>query len=186
MSFSTFLKKYKIKSIIIAIIIASTGGAGYVSTNTVKQKNYIPEIEPNKQYEVIKVVDGDTFNVKVDGYTVKVRLIGVDTPETVDPRKVVQCFGKEASSMAKQLLTKHTVTLDTDPTQEKSDKYGRLLAYVHNDEDIFINSYMIEKGYAHEYTYNIPYKYQKEFKDLEKQAREGKLGLWGELCNGVK
>ncbi len=183
MEIQKFLKKYKIKTILIAIIIASTGSASYVSTN--KQKNYIPEIEPNKQYEVIKVVDGDTFNVKVDGYTVKVRMIGVDTPETVDPRKVVQCFGKEASNASKQLLSKRTVRLETDPTQGKSDKYGRLLAYAYNDEDIFVNSYLIEKGYAHEYTYNIPYKYQKEFKDLEKQAKEGRFGLWGDLCNGV-
>src|SRR3990167_6162374 len=99
-------------------------------------------------YPVVRVVDGDTLAVEMNGKSVKVRLIGLDTPETVDPRKPVQCFGKEASAKAKELLTGKSIRLEKDASQGEYDKYGRLLAY----------------GYGHEYTYNLPYKYQKEFK----------------------
>lgn len=176
------LKKYKLKAFLIAIILAVTGSAGYVSTSNSSSKKNIPKIDPEKFYEVSTVADGDTFSVKVEGKTVKVRMIGVDTPETVDPRKTVQCFGKEASDKTKEILSKHSVKLKTDPSQGISDKYGRLLAYVYTEEGLFVNKYLIENGYAHEYTYNIPYQEQKEFKELQKKAREEKVGLWGSLC----
>ena len=95
---------------------------------------------PNDTYPVAKVIDGDTISIIKDGKTVTLRLIGLDTPETVDPRKPVQCFGKAASDKAKELLTGKTVRLEFDPSQglpsfaEASegtvDKYGRTLAYV--------------------------------------------------------
>ncbi|MDO8430442.1 MAG: thermonuclease family protein [Candidatus Taylorbacteria bacterium] len=182
----SFLKKYKVKSLIIALIILSTSGATYVSSTSkspTKKKN-IPKIEVNKPYEVIKVIDGDTFEIKVDTKIVKVRMLGVDTPETVDPRKVVQCFGKIASDKTKELLLKHSVTLETDPTQGIVDKYGRVLAYVYRDDGLFINKYLLENGYAHEYTYNIPYQKQLEFKELAKVAQTNKLGLW-DSCNSI-
>src|SRR3712207_834205 len=89
-----------------------------------------PPLQEN-EYEVVKVVDGDTLDVKnKEGITERLRLIGINTPETVDPRKPVECFGKEASNRAKTLLHGGTVTLEFDPTQDTRDKYGRLLAYV--------------------------------------------------------
>lgn len=136
-------------------------------------------------YTVSSVVDGDTIKVSINGEIETLRLIGIDTPETVDPRKVVQCFGKEASSKAKELLTGKKVYLEADPTQGERDKYGRLLMYVFLEDNRSYNKLMIEEGYAHEYTYNIPYKYQTEFKAAEKMAREDKKGLWNEnTCNG--
>ena len=183
-SIQLFLKRYKVKSLIITLIILLTSSATYVSsTSHSSSKKYIPKFDPEKQYEVVKVVDGDTFDIKIDNKIVKVRMLGIDTPETVDPRKIVQCFGKEASNKTKELLLKHSVKLQSDPTQGSADKYGRLLAYVYSSEGIFINQYLVENGYAHEYTYNIPYEKQKEFKDLEKRARENKVGLWGSLCS---
>lgn len=179
---TSFIKKYKIKIGLITFIIAISSVGTYSSSNHSSSKVKLPKIDPEKQYEVVKIVDGDTFKVKVEERTVTVRMIGVDTPETVDPRKVVQCFGKEASAKTKELLWKHSVVLKIDPTQAIADKYGRLLAYVYRDDGIFINKYLLENGYAHEYTYNVPYQYQKDFKDLEKKAREGKVGLWGSLC----
>lgn len=136
-------------------------------------------VTPNST-KVIKVIDGDTITVDINGKVEAVRLIGVDTPETVDPRKPVQCFGKEASNKAKELMTDKSVILDSDPTQADKDKYGRLLRYVHLENGTFINQRLIEEGYGFEYTYNIPYKYQVEFKQAQQQAEENKLGLWAD------
>jgi len=129
-------------------------------------------------YQVTKVIDGDTIDVSIDGTISRVRLIGIDTPETVDPRKSVECFGKEASDQMKYLLGGKNVRLEYDATQDDKDKYGRLLRYVFRDDGMFVNQWMIENGFANEYTYNIPYQYQKEFKQAERLARENQRGLW--------
>lgn len=125
----------------------------------------------------MRVIDGDTIEVLLDGKKAKVRIIGINTPETVDPRRPVGCFGKEASKFAKQILTGQVIILESDPTQSNVDRYGRLLRYV------FVNGLdfgkkMISDGYAYEYTYDLPYKYQSEYKNAERQARERGLGLW--------
>ena len=130
---------------------------------------------------VTQVVDGDTIVATIAGVSEKIRLIGVDTPETVDPRKPVQCFGVESSAFTKSLLLNATVRLEADPSQGDRDKYGRLLRYVFLG-NINISEEIIAKGYGHEYTYGIPYKYQAEFKNAEQMAREAKKGLW---ANGV-
>jgi micrococcal nuclease len=135
--------------------------------------------------KIASVVDGDTIKVILNNKTETVRLIGIDTPETVDPRKPVQCFGKEASNKAKAVLTGKKVTLEADSTQGDRDKYSRLLRYVFLEDGTNFNKYMIAEGYAHEYTYSLPYKYQTEFKAAEKQAREQNKGLWSpDTCNG--
>ncbi len=137
-------------------------------------------------YPVTSVVDGDTIKIKIGDSVETLRLIGLDTPETVDPRKPVQCFGKIASAKAKELLTGTSVRLETDPTQGVRDKYGRFLAYVYLPDGLFYNKYMIEQGYAHEYTYDIPYRYQLEFKAAQKEAEAAQRGLWSpDTCNGV-
>ena len=119
---------------------------------------------------VIRVVDGDTVVVAPD---TTVRLIGIDTPETVDPRKPVQCFGREASAHAHTLLDGHSVWLEYDPTQGRLDKYGRTLAYVWLPDRRMFNEVMIDDGYAHEYTYDLPYRYQDSFIAAERAARDG-------------
>jgi len=129
-------------------------------------------------YKVTKVVDGDTIKIEIGGKIETVRLIGADTPEVVDPRKPVQCFGREASAKTKEWLTGREVKIETDSTQGERDKYGRLLLYIYRDDGLFINKELIAQGYAHEYTYDIPYKFQKEFKVAEKSAREAGNGLW--------
>lgn len=141
--------------------------------------------QAQKQYNVLKIVDGDTIKISMDGTEETLRLIGIDTPETVDPRKAVQCFGAEASNKAKELLTNRRVTLEFDTSQGSRDKYGRLLAYIRRDDGLFYNKHMIEEGYAHEYTYNLPYKYQTEFKSAQKAAQTAQKGLWSsKTCNG--
>lgn len=142
-------------------------------------------ITDSNLYSVFSVVDGDTIKVNIDGKTETLRLIGIDTPETLDPRKPVQCFGKEASDKAKQLLIGQKVRLAQDSSQGERDKYNRLLAYVYRDDGLFYNKYMIEEGYAHEYTYHLPYMYQVEFKAAQKSAMENLKGLWSPTtCNG--
>jgi micrococcal nuclease len=141
---------------------------------------------PSDLYKVVKVVDGDTIKVNIKGQIETVRLIGLDTPEIVDPRKTVQCFALEASNKAKEMLSDKNVKLETDSTQGELDKYGRLLRYVFLEDGTLYNKFMIAEGYAHEYTYQSnPYKYQAEFIAAEVSARENQKGLWSATtCNG--
>ncbi len=130
-------------------------------------------------YKVLKVVDGDTIDVEIDNKPQRARLIGIDTPES-DPRKKVECFGKEAANRAKETLTGKNVRLEKDNTQGDKDKYNRLLMYVFLENGTNFNKMMISEGFALEYTYNLSYKYQQEFKQAEKEAREAKRGLWAD------
>jgi len=141
--------------------------------------NIKSEIE-NELHNVVKVVDGDTLSLDINGKTETLRLIGINTPETVDSRKPVECFGKESSDKAKELLTGKKVLIEKDASQGERDKYDRLLAYIFLEDGTNFNKYMIEQGYAYEYTYNTPYKYQKEFKEAELEAKNNERGLWAD------
>lgn len=143
---------------------------------------------PQKElYSVAKVVDGDTLDVSIAGKTERIRLIGINTPETVDPRKPVECFGKEASNKAKELLEGKRVFLEADPSQGERDKYDRLLRYVFLEDGQSFNKLMISEGYAYEYTYDTPYKYQAEYKAAQREAEQGKHGLWADgACSSTK
>lgn len=156
----------------------------------------------NFEYKIVDVVDGDTLDVeRIDGEKVfnmdkivRVRLLGINTPETVDPRKPVECYGKEASNYLKDLADGKIAALEIDESQGLVDKYGRILAYIYikesgfkNDNILFINEEEIKNGYAYEYTYNTPYKYQEEFKYMESMAKQKYVGLWSpETCDGLK
>lgn len=135
-------------------------------------------------YEVVRVVDGDTVVVDINGKDESLRLIGIDTPETVHPSKPVECFGIEASDKAKQTLNGQKVYLETDSTQAERDKYNRLLMYIILQDGTNFNKMMIREGYAFEYTYGSnPYKYQTEFQYAQKQAEHDEIGLWsGDAC----
>ena len=137
-------------------------------------------------YKVDKVVDGDTLEITRYGRSEKIRLIGIDTPETVNPRKPQQCFGAQASDYTKSLLTGRSVRLEFDPVVGERDKYNRLLAYVWLDEKM-VNDLLVSGGYAHEYTYRSQaYKYQTQFKQAESSARQNELGFWSKAtCGGV-
>ncbi|MBU0999155.1 thermonuclease family protein [Patescibacteria group bacterium] len=159
-------------------VVSETSSTSKVLKTTTDTNSY-------RYYSVSSVVDGDTVKINVDGTIETFRLIGMDTPETVDPRKEVQCFGVEASNKAKELLSGKKVRIETDASQGTYDKYNRLLGYVYREDGLFYNKYMIEQGYAHEYTYNSPYKYQTEFKNAQKLAQDNLRGLWSpNTCNG--
>ena len=136
--------------------------------------------------KVLRVVDGDTIHVLLNNKDVTIRMIGIDTPETVDPRKPVQCFGKEASNHARQLLDGTIVYLEQDTSQGDYDKYNRLLSYIWMSDGRLFNQVMIAEGYAFEYTYNLPYNYQTQFKSAQRNAQDKQLGLWSpNTCNGL-
>ena len=136
-----------------------------------------PKLKP-AYLPLVRVIDGDTIDVEEGEEVVRVRLIGVDTPEVVDPRKPVQCFGREASAKTKALLASQLVRLESDLSQGTYDKYQRRLAYVFTPDGTLLNRALIEGGYAHEYTYRTPYQYQADFKQAERTAREAERGLW--------
>jgi micrococcal nuclease len=135
--------------------------------------------------EVTGYVDGDTIKVSIPnppggpqgpGAAETIRLIGVDTPETVHPRRAVEAFGKEAGDFTKERLLGKTVYLAFD--WDLRDRYGRLLAYVYTGDKICHNAELIRRGYGHAYT-RFPFQFMEEFRRLEQEAREQKRGLWG-------
>ncbi|USG63694.1 thermonuclease family protein [Brevibacillus ruminantium] len=123
---------------------------------------------------VSRVVDGDTFEISTGE---KVRLIGVDTPETVKPNHPVEPYGKEASDFSKKLLTGQEVRLVFDV--EPYDRYKRLLAYVYLSDGTFVNEKLVRDGYARIMT--VPPNVAKAdlFLEAEREARENNRGLWG-------
>lgn len=133
----------------------------------------------NEQAKVIKVVDGDTVTVLINDKKETVRVIGINTPETVDPRRKVECFGIEASSKAAELISDKTIELEKDESQSNRDKYNRLLRYVWIDGKDF-GKQMISEGFAYEYTYDSPYKYQAEYKKAQTDAQNKQVGLWAQ------
>ena len=127
-------------------------------------------------YPVLKVVDGDTIKIDYKGKSETVRLIGVDTPETVHPNKPVEFFGKEASAFLKNLLKGESVYLRFG--DEERGKYGRLLAYVYRAPDgLFVNLEIVRQGYGHAYV-KFPFKHMEIFREYEKRARVVGKGLW--------
>lgn len=127
---------------------------------------------------VTKVVDGDT--IEIEGGK-RVRYLGVDTPETKDPRRPVQCFGKEASNENKFLVEGKVVILQKDISE--TDKYNRLLRYVYlpleDSRALFINDYLIREGFAKALTYPPDVKFSERFLEAEREAKMNKEGLWG-------
>lgn len=131
--------------------------------------------------KVLHAVDGDTLAIEINDRTDKVRLIGIDTPETVHPSKPVQYFGKEASAFTHKMADSKTVRLEFDPANAATnhrDKYGRLLAYVFLEDGTLLNAEIIKQGYGHAYT-RFPFAKIEEFRALEREAREAGRGLWG-------
>lgn len=137
-------------------------------------------------FKVVKVVDGDTIDISYYGKTERVRLIGINAPESVDPKRPVACFGKEASLEARRLLDGKYVQIEADKTQDDRDKFGRLLRYVTTKDGLFFNLEIVKRGFAYEYTYKIPYQHQAEFKSAQETAKNTKLGLWADSACGAK
>lgn len=186
-----FIKRHNVKNII------AVGGEDSISSEVLNAyKNKIPFKPQPKPVitnsfvgaKVTKVVDGDTIKVLLNGKEYTVRMIGVDTPETVHPNKPVQFYGKEASNYTKSQLTGKVVYLQKDVSE--TDRYGRLLRYVwvsrpssDNPSEIEIKNHMynailVKNGYAHSATFQPDSRYSNIFVGLEREARSKNLGLW--------
>ena len=151
--------------VVAALAIASRGGAAG------------PRFAAGEG-EVVRVVDGDTIVVRLSGGEERVRLIGVDTPESVDPRSPVECFGEEASGRTAELLPEGTrIRLERDV--EARDRYDRLLAYVYRaDDGTFVNRALLEEGYAQPLTIPPNVAHAADFAAAARAAREAGTGLW--------
>ncbi|MFZ3072633.1 MAG: thermonuclease family protein [Thermodesulfobacteriota bacterium] len=134
--------------------------------------NQTEQPENTTNYLCDRVIDGDTIVIEDNR---KIRLIGVDTPETVHPNKPVEYFGKEASLFTKRMAEGKKVKIEYD--WQKKDKYGRTLAYLYLEDGTFLNLEIIRQGYGFAYT-KFPFKHLEIFRQAEKEARENRRGLW--------
>lgn len=130
---------------------------------------------PGVASRVSRVIDGDTIEARYGGQAVDVRLIGIDTPETVHPSEPVGCLGKEASAFTKRKLEGSRVRLEFDV--EKTDRYGRTLAYVWLGDKLF-NEQIVSRGFAKVSTYPPNVKYEDRFIKAQRKARNNDRGLW--------
>ncbi len=135
---------------------------------------------PNYFRTVIHVIDGDTL--VLDGNE-KVRLIGVDTPESVHRKKPVEYFGKEAAAFTTQMVEGKKVRLEFE--KKSKDLYGRSLAYVYLQDGTFLNAEIIKQGYGFAYT-KFPFKWKAQFRHYERDARVNHRGMWKSKSSLVK
>lgn len=139
---------------------------------------------------VTDIVDGDTIKVRAEGFETTVRLLGIDTPETVHPSEPVQCHGPEATAATERLApVGTTVRLETDPTQDTRDRFNRLLAYVYVGEATgtdSVNHELVRDGHATVLVWEPsgPFRDLGAFAQSEESARERGAGLWGPPCYG--
>lgn len=155
-----------------------TAALGYLSEYNGDFQRRAVELSPGS-YHVTSFQDGDTIRVSMDGREETIRFIGVDTPETQDPRKPVQCFGKSASDFTRQLIGEQPVRLETDPLSQNRDRYDRLLRYVYLPDGRLVQAEIIRQGFGFAYT-SFPFTKSEEFTVLQRQAREQSRGLWNE------
>lgn len=128
-------------------------------------------------YTVEHSVDGDTFSVSMNGKTEKVRMIGVDTPETHKPNSPVQCYGPAAAAFTKTTLEGKQVRLEADAENTNRDRYGRLLRYVYLPDGTLVQQKLIREGYGFAYV-QFPFSKKVDFETEQQAARDSNKGLW--------
>lgn len=160
-----------------SIEIQNTNDSSNNAINNIKEKQLESVKSDDSLFKVVRVVDGDTIIVDYNGLDERVRLIGVDTPESVhsDSSKNTK-EGILASDFTKELLEGKSVSLEFDI--EQRDRYGRLLAYVYLDTEM-VNKILLKEGYAQVATYPPNVAYVDDFTKLQRIARENQVGLWG-------
>lgn len=135
---------------------------------------------------VLKVVDGDTIDVRDDVRgRLRIRVLGIDTPETKKPGYTVGCWGPEATQFAQTTLMGQRVAVVPDPTQDRTDRYGRTLAYLVRADGVDYSAEAARTGNAQSYVYgNAPVERYPAIEAAEAEARSNLRGLWGPPCNG--
>lgn len=153
-----------------------------------EQHQYIKDSEilavnNNEKYVVSEVIDGDTIKIDINWLMQSVRLIGIDAPENSTLRYGhTECYGTESKQYLSEIILNKEIILEFDETQDRVDKYDRILAYVWLEGEN-VNELMVKWWFANEYTYNNPYKYQSLFKSAETSAKTGKLWMRSDDCN---
>lgn len=132
-----------------------------------------------EKFPVVKVIDGDTIEVEINGEVERVRYIGIDTPELSHEGSPEECFAREATEINKDLVLGKQVRLEKDVSE--TDKYDRLLRYVYVD-DVFVSETLVESGAAKAKRYYPDTKMSDQLEMVEVKAREAKLGVWSEVC----
>ncbi|MCX6431812.1 MAG: thermonuclease family protein [Actinobacteria bacterium] len=173
--------------IFVLAVVPGVAGCGGSAPSAILAPTADSGLRPKGQTvtgTVERVVDGDTVHVRVEGQDVTVRMIGINTPETVKPDAPIECFGPESSDFAKATLTGQPVTLEFDDSQGMTDKYGRTLAYVWQDLPDgglrLFNLDAVSGGYAYERQYGAtPYAWRGEFAAAQRAAQAQDSGLWG-------
>ena len=155
-----------------ATAVPAVAHDGHVASSAAR-----PELR-KEPARVLRVIDGDTIRVRMEsGHRVRVRLLGIDTPEVFD---APECWGGEASAATKRSLPKQTlVLLTSDPSQALKDRYNRLLRYV-SKRDVDIGRKLIRRGHAKVYVHNHqPFERVESYRKAQRQAKNNELGLWG-------
>ncbi|WKZ30057.1 MAG: thermonuclease family protein [Candidatus Dojkabacteria bacterium] len=160
--------------IIIAIAVILRGN----TASSLSEEGQLGTKDVSDNYMVTRVIDGDTIEVRKDNALHKVRLIGIDAPETGSGNTTKECFADEATAALTLLINGKEVVLRDDPTQDDKDRYNRLLRYIFLPDGTNINLEMVKNGYAHEYTYRVPYEFQATFSDAQEYAEFAQVGLW--------
>ncbi|NQD86855.1 nuclease, partial [Paenarthrobacter sp. CM16] len=136
------------------------------------------QVTASGPYTVEKVVDGDTIRISCNGTSTRVRLVGINAPESVKEDAPVECGGPEASTYLHSLLDSQQVFLSADPAQGVRDKYGRLLAYLWTPDGTLVNKSIVEQGLAEATGYGKSFAYSEDFTAAADQARKSKAGRW--------
>lgn len=168
-------KRTKRRLVKLALVLVITG-LGYLFQQPQPPAEVLGTVAPG-YYRVASFEDGDTITVEMDGKEERIRMIGVDTPETKDPRKPVQCFGRAASAFTKNLIGSQPVRLEADPLSSNRDRYDRLLRHVYLPGGRLVQAEIIREGYGFAYV-SFPFTKSDEFKKLETEAKENSRGLW--------
>lgn len=162
---------------LLAAVVVLLQQRSYLQQPATNTKQVIEQSTPGL-YQVTKFDDGDTIQVDMEGKKETIRFIGVDTPETHDPRKPIQCFGKAAAAFTKNVIGENRVRLEADPTNSNRDRYQRLLRYVYLPDGTLVNKKIIAEGYGFALV-SFPFQKMEEFKAVQVTAREQNKGLWG-------
>jgi len=172
-----YKKLYFLSGALIAVFLfyhyASPAFIGVSDKNIATLYDSSIKTEYGHAIKVARVIDGDTVEL-VNGD--RLRYIGVDTPEEVDPRKPVQCFAKEAADANKNLVEGKSIVFYKDISDR--DKYGRWLGFVYLDDGTFVNLALVREGFAFNYSYEPDISKANEFEKAEAQARVAGRGLW--------
>lgn len=145
----------------------------FVEKDSITPKKSLQGEKDKQTFKVVKVIDGDTIKLS-DGRSL--RYIGIDTAEHPNSKSKSECFSRESFEENKELVEGKTIIMEKDVSE--TDLFARLLRYVYID-DVFINDYLVRQGFAYASSYPPDVKYQEQFRNAEREARENNRGLWG-------